>query len=76
MKARIPKHREFIINFGEKADDARSQEAWDKLNAIVEEYKKAHNGRSVYEPTFIEDTEDQVKALQAEYGFTYTIEER
>lgn len=76
MKARIPKHREFIINFGENADDARSQEAWGKLNAIVEEYKKAHNGRSVYEPTFIEDTEDQVKALQAEYGFTYTIEER
>lgn len=76
MKARIPKHREFIINFGEETNSARSQEAWDKLNAIVEEYKKAHNGRSVYEPTFIEDTEDQVKALQAEYGFTYTIEER
>jgi len=30
----------------------------------------------VFEPTFIEDVEPQVKALQAEYGFNYTIEER
>ena len=72
MKARIPKHREFIITFPEGTDEARNQQAWDKLEA----YKKAHNGNSVFEPTFIADLEPQVKALQAEYGFNYTIEER
>lgn len=76
MKARIPKHREFIITFPEGTDEARNQEAWDKLNQLLEDYKKAHNGNSVFEPTFIEDNEAQVKALQAEYGFNYTIEER
>ena len=54
MKARIPKHREFIINFPD--------------------YKKAHNGASVYAPTFIEDCEAEVKKLQEEYGFEYTVE--
>ena len=76
MKARIPKHREFIINFANNDNDPRNQEAWDKLNALLEDYKKAHNGNSVFEPTFIEDLEPQVKALQAEYGFEYTIEEK
>lgn len=76
MKARIPMHREFIIDFGKDSDEARNEEAWQKLNQILEDYKKAHNGNSVYEPTFIQDTEEQVKALQAEYGFEYTIEEK
>ena len=76
MKARIPKHREFIISFPEGTDEARNQEAWDKLNELLESYKKAHNGNTVFEPTFIEDNEEAVKALQAEYGFNYTIEER
>ena len=76
MKARIPKHREFIITFPEGTDEARNQQAWDKLNELLEAYKKAHNGNCVFEPTFIEDVEPQVKALQAEYGFNYTIEER
>ena len=58
MKARIPKHREFIINFPDSIDNA----------------KKAHNGASVYAPTFIEDCEPEVKKLQEEYGFEYTVE--
>ena len=41
----------------------------------VEEYKKAHNGQSVYSATFIEDCEPAVKKLQEEYGFNYTIQE-
>ena len=41
---------------------------------IMEAYKK--EGKSVYTPTFIEDNEDKVKALQEQYEFTYTIEER
>ena len=45
-----------------------------KLTALLEDYKKAHNGQSVYSPTFIEDLEPAVKELQAEYGFTYTVE--
>ena len=57
MKARIPKHREFIINFPDSID-----------------HKKAHNGASVYAPTFIEDCEAEVKKLQEEYGFEYTVE--
>ena len=76
MKARLPKRREFVISFPEGSDQARNDEAWEKLNQLVEEYKKAHNGNSVYEPTFIEDTEEKVKALQTEYGFTYTVEEK
>ncbi len=72
MKARIPMHREFMIDFPEGTDEKRNEEAWDKLNQILEDYKK--EGKSVYTPTFIEDCEDMVKALQEEYGFTYTIE--
>ena len=72
MKARIPKHREFIIQFAE--DYEKQEECWDKLQEIMDEYKK--QGKSVYTKTFIEDNEDKVKALQAEYEFTYTIEEK
>ena len=60
MKARIPKHREFIINLAE--DYEKKDECWDKLQEIMEAYKK--EGKSVYTPTFIEDNEDKVKALQ------------
>ena len=72
MKARIPKHREFIINLAE--DYEKKDECWDKLQEIMEAYKK--EGKSVYTPTFIEDNEVKVKALQEQYEFTYTIEER
>ena len=75
MKARIPKHREFIIDFPQDMDQAKADEGWNKLNEIVEEYKKAHNGQSVYSATFIEDCEPAVKKLQEEYGFKYTIQE-
>ena len=74
MKARIPKHREFIINFPDSIDNAKANEGWAKLQQIVEDYKKAHNGASVYAPTFIEDCEPAVKKLQEEYGFEYTVE--
>ena len=40
----------------------------------MENYKKTHHGNSVYAPTFIEDTEAEVKKLQEEYGFNYTVE--
>ena len=36
--------------------------------------RQAHNGASVYAPTFIEDCEPAVKKLQEEYGFEYTVE--
>ena len=71
MKARIPKHREFVINLETTAEERR-EESWAKLEAILEDYKK--EGKSVYTPSFIEDNEEKVKALQAEYGFEYTIE--
>ena len=54
--------------------NGRRCEGWNKLTQIVEDYKKAHNGASVYAPTFIEDCEPAVKKLQEEYGFEYTIE--
>ena len=73
MKARITKHREFVISMDEK-EEPRHQECWDKLNQIVKEYQK--QGKSVYTETFIEDNEDKVKTLQQEYKFTSTIEER
>ena len=70
MKARIPKHREFIINFPDSIPEAKANEGWAKLQQIVED----HNGASVYAPTFIEDCEADVKKLQEEYGFEYTVE--
>ena len=72
MKARIPKHREFIIQFAE--DYEKQDECWEKLQEIMDAYKA--EGKSVYTKTFIEDNEEKVKALQAEYEFTYTIEEK
>ena len=50
MKARIPSHREFIINFPDSVDNAKANEGWAKLQQIVEDYKKTHNGASVYAP--------------------------
>ena len=73
MKARIPKHREFIIDFPKEVSQEKADEGWEKLTALLEDYKKAHNGQSVYSPTFIEDLEPAVKELQAEYGFTCKI---
>ena len=84
MKARIPKHREFVINLEKTAEEKRNSNNdlfqhfllrhhslfWH--TPILEDYKK--DGKSVYTPSFIEDNEDKVKALQAEYGFEYTIE--
>ena len=75
MKARIPKHREFVIDFPKEVDEAKAAEGWDKLNEIVEEYKKSHNGQSVYAPTFIEDCEPAVKKKKKTYGFTYTVQD-
>ena len=49
----------------------------ERSDHAAQTYERAvRNGNSVYEPTFIQDTEEQVKALQAEYGFEYTIEEK
>ena len=42
MKARIPKHREFIINFPDSIDQNKANEGWAKLQQIVEDYKKDH----------------------------------
>ena len=72
MKARIPKHREFIIQFPE--DYEKRDECWEKLQQILKDYQA--EGKSVFTKTYIEDNEDKVKALQEEYEFTYTIEEK
>lgn len=72
MKARVPKHREFVIELAE--DYEKADECWEKLQEILEDYKK--EGKNVYTKTFIEDNEDKVKALQEIYEFTYTIEEK
>ena len=72
MKARIPKHREFVINIAD--DYEKKDECWEKLQQIVKEYQK--QGKSIFTPTFSEDNEEQVQALKSEYEFTYTIEEK
>ena len=41
MKARIPKHREFIIDFPQDMDQAKANEGWNKLNEIVEDCEPA-----------------------------------
>ena len=73
MKARIPKHKEFIIDLSEETEE-RSNECWDKLNVILDNYKKL--GKSIYTSTFIQDNEEFVKVLQQEYNFKYTVEDR
>ena len=72
MKVRIPKHKEFLIKFEEGYEKER--EAWEELNQIVKDYSV--DGKSIYTPTFIEDNEDKVKALQKKYEFTYEIIEK
>ena len=72
MKVRLPKHREFLIKFAEVIE--RKRTSWQALNQIVADYSK--DGKSVYTPTFIEDNEDKVKALQEQYEFTYEIIEK
>ena len=72
MKVRIPKHKEFLIKFEEGYE--KEAEAWEALNKIVSDYSV--DGKSVYTPTFIEDNEDKVKALQEVYDFTYEIIEK
>ena len=72
MKVRIPKHREFLIKFEDGYD--KEAEAWEALNQIVKDYSV--DGKSVYTPSFIEDNEDKVKALQEKYEFTYEIIEK
>ena len=72
MKVRIPKHREFLIKFEDGYP--LEAEAWEALNRIVKDYSV--DGKSVYTPTFIEDNEDKVKALQEKYQFTYEIIEK
>ena len=69
MKVRIPKHREFLIKFEDDYD--KQAEAWQALEQIVKEYSV--DGKSIYSPTFIEDNEEKVKALQEQYEFTYEI---
>ena len=73
MKVRIPPHREFVIDLNEK-DEPKHEECWAELQKILDDYKKL--GKSVYTPTFIEDNEDKVKALQEKYNFSYTVELR
>ena len=72
MKVRITKHKEFLIKFEDGY--AQEAEAWEALNQIVKDYSV--DGKSVYTPTFIEDNEDKVKALQEKYQFTYEIIEK
>lgn len=70
MKVRIPKHREFIIEFKEEGE--KQTAGWAALRQILKDYEK--EGKTIYTPTFIEDNEEKVKALQEQYGFTYKIE--
>ncbi len=72
MKVRIPKHREFLIKFEDGY--AQEAEAWEALNQIVKDYSV--DGKSIFTPTFIEDNEEKVKALQEKYEFTYEIIEK
>ena len=72
MKVIIPKHKEFLIKFEEGYE--KEAEAWEALNQIVKDYSV--DGKSVYTPTFVEDNEDKVKALQDKYEFTYEIIEK
>ena len=72
MKARLPKHREFLIKFENDYD--KQDEAWNALNQIVKDYSK--DGKSIYSETFIEDNEAKVKELQKQYEFTYEIIEK
>ncbi len=73
MKARIPTHREFHIKFPDDMPEVTVNEGLAKLEGIMDEFKKSHNGESIYHPEFIEACEPGVKALQEEYKFEYEI---
>ena len=60
MKARIPQHREFIINFPDTVDNAKANEGWAKRQQVVEDYRKHHNGPSVHAPTLTKDCEPSI----------------
>ncbi|MBR4241938.1 MAG: methylenetetrahydrofolate dehydrogenase, partial [Eubacterium sp.] len=66
------KHKEFLIKFEQGYE--KEAEAWEELNKIVKDYSV--DGKSVYSPSFIEDNEEKVKALQEKYEFTYEIIEK
>ena len=50
MKARIPKHREFIIDFPKEVSQEKADEGWEKLTALL-----AQSGRpaDALEPRFV-----------------------
>ena len=60
MKARIPKHREFVIQFPENYE--KSEECWGKLQQIMNDYKK--QGKSVYTESFMKNKKKKVKGWQ------------
>ena len=55
MKVRIPKHREFVIEFQEEGQ--KQNEGWAELQKILRDYEK--QGKSIYTETFIEDNEER-----------------
>ncbi len=73
MKARIPKHREFIITSLTASTRTRPMRAGHGSRSL-RTARSITNGASVYAPTFIEGSRNEVKKLQEEYGFEYTVE--
>ena len=74
MKARIPKHREFIIDFPQDMDQAKADEGWNKAErdrrGVQEEGPTAARA-STLRPSL--RTASLHRQKLQEYGFKYTI---
>ena len=46
MKARIPKHREFIIDFPKEVSQEKADEGWEKLTALLEDIRRPITARA------------------------------
>ena len=82
MKARIPQHREFIINFPDTIDQAKANEGWAKLQQIVLETDCPYMAPEPVRGTrcdsslirYVGEYIAQVKGVSAEEVFRQTAE--
>ena len=70
MKARIPKHREFIIDFPQDMDQAKADEGWNKLRTAS--LPSISCRRSTASSTRSRKSSDLHRRTTASAGFWFT----
>ena len=74
MKARIPKHREFIIDFPQDMDQAKADEGWNKLRPSLRTANLPSRScrRSTASSTRSRKSSDLHRRTTASAGFWFT----